>query len=171
MACLKILEYPDMRLCRVAKPVENLDGRINKLIEDMAETMYRAPGIGLAATQVDEDCRLLIYDSALGEKRGNYHVLINPLIVEQEGEQVTEEGCLSVVDYRANVRRAAHICVKALDRSGKPIEREYDNLLAVVVQHEIDHLDGILFLDRISKLKKSLYTKRLMKQIKKASDE
>jgi peptide deformylase len=155
----------------IAKPVENLNGRIQKLIVDMAETMYHAPGVGLAATQVGENCRVLIYGAGPREKRGSYHVLINPLIVQQEREQVTEEGCLSVVDYRANVRRAAHICVSALDRHGKPVEREYEDLLAVVIQHEMDHLDGILFLDRISKLKKSLYTKRLMKQLKKDPDE
>jgi len=171
MAYLNILEYPDKRLSMVAKPVEDLDGRIQKLIVDMAETMYRAPGIGLAATQVGEDCRVLIYDVGPRERRGIYHVLINPLIVQQEGEQVTEEACLSVVDYRANVRRAARICVKALDRHGRPVEREYEDLLAVVIQHEMDHLDGILFIDRISKLKKSLYTKRLMKRLKKDPNE
>jgi peptide deformylase len=171
MACLEILKYPDKRLIRVAYPIENVDGRIQKLILDMAETMYHAPGVGLAAPQVGEDCRILIHDVETKEKRGSYQVLINPLIVEREGEQVTEEGCLSVVDYRANVRRAARICVRAIDWHGKPVEREYENLLAIVVQHEIDHLDGILFIDRISKLKKSLYTKRLMKQLKKSADD
>jgi peptide deformylase len=171
MSCLEILHYPDKRLIRVADPIENVDGRVQKLILNMAETMFCAPGVGLAAPQVAEDSRILVHSARPKENPGKYHVLINPVIVEREGEQVTEEGCLSVVDYRASVRRASRILVRALDRHGNPLEREYEDLLAIVVQHEIDHLDGILFIDRISKLKRSLYIKKLMKQLKKGADD
>ncbi len=172
MAELDILTYPDKRLVCVAKNVEQIDGCLQKLIENMAETMYKAPGVGLAAPQVGEACRVIVYDVGPDrESRGQWEALINPVIVEREGEIVSEEGCLSVIDYRSDVKRAARVCVRGLDRHGKPVELECEDLLAIVMQHETDHLDGVLFIDHISRLKRELYVKRRMKQLRKANDE
>jgi len=172
MATLEILKFPDKKLLEKAEPVDDFDGRLQQLIDDMAETMYQAPGIGLAAPQVGEGRRLIVYDTSPDrENRGKFEALINPVIVECEGEIVSEEGCLSVVDYQADVKRYASVCVEALDRRGNSIQRECKELLAVVMQHEIDHLDGVLFIDRISKLKRGLYVKRRMKQLKNQSDD
>ncbi len=135
----------------------------------MAETMYAAPGVGLAATQVGFDGSLIVFDSKAEEKRGDYQVLVNPKIVESHGTIVSEdEGCLSVPDYRSNVRRARSVLVEGLDRDGNPVNIEAEGFLAIVLQHEIDHLLGKLFIDRISSLKRQLYKKRIMKQLKKS---
>ena len=161
MAKLAILEFPDPRLRKKATPVTDVDDKLRTLIDDMFETMYAAPGIGLAATQVNVHQRLLVADvSANGD---DPHALINPVIVEKDGVQVSEEGCLSVPGYYEEVERAEHIRVRYLNRDGEEVETEMTGLLAVCVQHEIDHLDGKLFVDYISEAKRSRIRKRLMK--------
>ena len=161
MAKLAILEFPDPRLRKKATPVTDVDDKLRTLIDDMFETMYAAPGIGLAATQVNVHQRLLVADvSANGD---DPHALINPVIVEKDGVQVSEEGCLSVPGYYEEVERAEHIRVRYLNRDGEEMETEMTGLLAVCVQHEIDHLDGKLFVDYISEAKRSRIRKRLMK--------
>ncbi len=159
----KILTYPDTILREPAEPVTNIDGKIQQLIDDMAATMYHAPGIGLASNQVGEPCRIIIFDTSPKDEPNDLVVVINPEIVEANGVVVDEEGCLSVIDYRADVKRAECITVKGLDREGNPITLKKDGLPAIVLQHEIDHLNGILFIDRISKLKRELYKRRLKK--------
>lgn len=167
MAILEIKTYPDKFLSRPTKPVENIDGNIQKLIEDMAATMYAAPGVGLAAIQVGHDKSLLVYDIAPQDEKRSLQVLINPKIVTSEGTIISEnEGCLSVPEYRTDVKRAARVLVEAVDREGKPIRFEAEGLLALVMQHEIDHLNGILFIDRISSLKRQMYKRRVKKELK-----
>ena len=161
MAILKILEFPDPRLRTRAKPVEVVDDALRQLIDDMFETMYDAPGIGLAATQVDVHRRLLVADVS-GDKNEPW-VLINPEILEKDGVEVSEEGCLSVPGYYEEVERAERVKVRYLDRDGKPVESEFDGLLAVCVQHEMDHLEGKLFVDYISEAKRQRIRKRLEK--------
>jgi peptide deformylase len=161
MAKLTILEFPDPRLRTKAQPVESVDNELRMLVDDMFETMYAAPGIGLAATQVNVHQRLLVADvSSNGDAP---HVLINPVILEKDGVQFSEEGCLSVPGYFEEVERAEHIKVRYLDRNGEEVEQEMEGLLAVCVQHEIDHLDGKLFVDYISEAKRSRIRKRLMR--------
>ena len=164
---LTIFRYPDSVLRAKAQTIENIDGNLQKLIDSMTETMYRAPGIGLAAPQVGESIRLLVYDVTPAEDSNKINVIINPEIVSSEGSVVYEEACLSVYDYSADVERAEKICIKALDREGNPLEIEAEGLHAVCLQHEIDHLNGILFIDHISTIKRSLYKKRLKKLLKK----
>jgi peptide deformylase len=159
----KILTYPDTVLREPAELVTNIDGKIQQLIDDMAATMYHAPGIGLASNQVGEPCRIIICDTSPKDEPNDLVVVINPEIVEANGVVVDEEGCLSVIEYRADVRRAECITVKGLDREGHPITLKKEGLPAIVLQHEIDHLNGILFIDRISKLKRELYKRRLKK--------
>ncbi len=161
MAKLKILEFPDTRLRKKAEPVDNVDDTLRQLIDDMFETMYDAPGIGLAATQVDVHRRLLVAD--VSSDKDEPWVLINPLILEQDGVEVTEEGCLSVPGYYEEVERAEHIRVRYLDRDGVEIESEFEGLLAVCVQHEMDHLEGKLFVDYLSEAKRQRIRKRLEK--------
>jgi peptide deformylase len=161
MTQLTILQFPDPRLRKVARPVETVDESVAQLADDMLETMYASRGIGLAATQVNRDIRLLVLD--LSEQRDEPQVFINPEIVEREGAQVCEEGCLSVPGEYAEVERAERICVSALDRDGEPFELDADGLLAVCIQHEIDHLDGKVFVDYLSPLKRRLIEKRLKK--------
>jgi peptide deformylase len=161
MAKLKILEFPDPRLRIKAKPVETVDDALRSLIDDMFETMYDAPGIGLAATQVDVHRRLLVAD--VSSEKNNPWVLINPVIVAKDGVEVTEEGCLSVPGYYEEVERAEQVRVRYLDRDGKEVESEFDGLLAVCVQHEMDHLDGKLFVDYLSEAKRQRIRKRLEK--------
>jgi peptide deformylase len=161
MAKLKILEFPDPRLRKKAKPVDNVDNALRQLIDDMFETMYDAPGIGLAATQVDVHRRLLVAD--VSSENTEPWVLINPVILEQDGVEVTEEGCLSVPGYYEEVERAEHIRVRYLDRDGTEVESEFDGLLAVCVQHEMDHLEGKLFVDYLSEAKRQRIRKRLEK--------
>ena len=141
MALREILHYPDPRLRTVAKPVEVFDDSIRTLVKDMAETMYAAPGIGLAATQIDVHQRVIVID--ITPDKSDLKVLINPQLADLQGETVMEEGCLSVPGVYDNVQRAERIRVKAMDENGKPFEMEADDLLAVCIQHEIDHLDGI----------------------------
>ena len=161
MAKLAILEFPDPRLRKTATPVIAVDDALRSLIDDMLETMYAAPGIGLAASQVDVHKRLLVADvSANGDEP---HALINPVILEKDGIQVSEEGCLSVPGYYEEVERAEHIRVRYQDRNGEEVETEMEGLLAVCVQHEIDHLDGKLFVDYISEAKRSRIRKRLLR--------
>jgi len=161
MAKLTILEFPDPRLRTKATPVESVDDELNTLIDDMFETMYDAPGIGLAATQVDVHKRLLIADVSMDNSAPQ--ALINPVIIEKDGVVVTEEGCLSVPGYYEEVERAEHIRVQFLDRKGKEAEMEAEGLLAVCIQHEIDHLDGKLFVDYLSEVKRQRIRKRLVK--------
>ncbi|MFW5927076.1 MAG: peptide deformylase [Wenzhouxiangella sp.] len=162
MSRLQILEYPDPRLRKVAKPVSEVTDTERQLAADMLETMYAANGIGLAATQVDEALRLLVLD--ISEKRDQPRVFINPEIVERSGSQSCEEGCLSVPGIYAEVERAEKIRVRALDTDGSPFELDAEGLLAVCIQHEIDHLDGKVFVDYLSPLKRRMLEKRLRKQ-------
>ncbi len=161
MAKLTILEFPDPRLRTRAIPVETVDDELNTLIDDMFETMYAAPGIGLAATQVDVHKRLLVVDVSSDNSEPN--ALINPEIIELDGEIMTEEGCLSVPGYYEEVKRAEHIRVRFLDRKGEETELEAEGLLAVCIQHEIDHLNGKLFVDYISEAKRQRIRKRLLR--------
>lgn len=162
MAIRKILHYPDPRLRRKALPVDTVDDEIRTLIDDMAETMYQAPGMGLAAPQIDVSKRILVID--ISEARNDLRVLVNPELLTQEGEQTMEEGCLSVPGVYEEVTRAEKVTVRALGRDGKPFELEADGLLATCVQHEIDHLDGKLFVDYLSRLKQQRVRKKLAKQ-------
>jgi peptide deformylase len=162
MAKLKILEFPDPRLRTKAAPVEVVDDALRTLIGDMFETMYGAPGIGLAATQVDVHKRLLVAD--VSSDKSEPHVLINPEITEKDGVTVTDEGCLSVPGYYESVERAEHIRVKFLDRNGDAVEMEAQGLLAVCIQHEMDHLDGKLFVDYLSEAKRQRIRKKLEKE-------
>ncbi|HEX5056491.1 MAG TPA: peptide deformylase [Gammaproteobacteria bacterium] len=161
MAILEILHFPDERLRRVCSPVEVFDDTLQTLIDDMFETMYAAPGIGLAAIQVNVHKRVLVAD--ISEDRSGAICLINPEILSTEGEEEMDEGCLSVPGFYETVRRAERIRVKALDRKGSPVELETGDLLAVCIQHEIDHLNGKLFVDYISPLKRGRIRKKLEK--------
>ncbi len=162
MAILEVLRFPDSRLRNQAEPVELFDAALAQLVDDMFDTMYEAPGIGLAATQVNVAKQVVVID--LSEDRSNPLCLINPEILEQEGEERTEEGCLSVPGIYEMVKRAAKIKLKALDREGKPFELEADGLLAVCIQHELDHLEGKLFVDYLSGLKRRRIRNKLEKE-------
>ena len=162
MAKLTILEFPDPRLRKKAVPIAAVDDALRTLIDDMFETMYDAPGIGLAATQVDVHRRLLVAD--VSSDKTDPHVFINPEILEKDGVTVTEEGCLSVPGYYEEVERAEHIKVRYLDRDGADRVEEFVGLLAVCVQHEIDHLDGKLFVDYLSEAKRQRIRKKLEKE-------
>lgn len=162
MALRTILHYPDPRLRQVARPVTSVDAEIRQLVDDMAETMYAAPGIGLAAVQIHVLKRVVVID--VSETRDRLQVFINPQIIERDGKQVFEEGCLSVPGVFDEVERSRHVRVRALDRDGKPFELEAEGLLATCIQHEIDHLDGKVFVDYLSRLKQSRIRKRLEKQ-------
>jgi peptide deformylase len=162
MAKLKILEFPDPRLRTKASPVDVVDDELRALIGDMFETMYDAPGIGLAATQVDVHKRLLVAD--VSPDKSEPHVLINPEIIEKDGVTATDEGCLSVPGYYEEVERAEHIRVRFLDRNGEEQEMEAEGLLAVCIQHEMDHLEGKLFVDYLSETKRQRIRKKLEKE-------
>jgi peptide deformylase len=164
MTRLTILEFPDPRLRTRATPVAAVDAPLRELIDDMLETMYAANGIGLAATQVNVHRRVLVTD--VSEGRNDPRVFINPEILSRDGTEVSQEGCLSVPGYFDEVERAERIRVRALDRDGKPVEQDLDGLLAVCVQHEVDHLDGRLFVDYLSELKRQRVRKRLEKERK-----
>ena len=166
MAKLEILEMPDPRLRTVAKPVEIFDEKLAKLIDDMIETMYDASGIGLAATQVNVHRRLLVLD--VSEAQDTPREYVNPEIVGAEGEETCEEGCLSVPGIYANVKRAEKVRVAAFDRHGEPFEETLDGMHAVCLQHEIDHLEGRLFVDYLSPLKRRMVLKKLEKARKQA---
>ena len=162
MALLPILCFPDPRLHTVAKPVGAIDARIKQLVADMAETMYAARGIGLAATQVDQHVRVILIDTT--EEQTGLMTLINPEIIERDGEQVYEEGCLSVPGIYDNVTRAENITVRALGLDGKPFELSADSVLSVCIQHEMDHLMGIVFVEHLSRLKQTRIQAKLAKQ-------
>jgi peptide deformylase len=162
MALLPILHYPDPRLHKIASPVAVVDDRIRQLIKDMAETMYAAPGIGLAATQVDVHERVLIID--ISDARDQLQAFINPRIIEQSGDAETEEGCLSVPGIYDKVRRAARVKIEALNTQGEKFTLEADGLLGVCLQHEIDHLDGKVFVEYLSRLKQQRIAAKLKKQ-------
>ena len=164
MSLLTILHFPDERLRTVAKPIERVDDKLRKFIDDMFETMYEAPGIGLAATQVNFHQRLIVID--VSEEKNQPLVFINPDILEKEGVEEMDEGCLSVPGIYEKVQRADKVKVRALDRNGEPFELEADGLLAVCIQHEIDHLDGKLFVDYLSSLKRQRIKKKLEKQLR-----
>ncbi len=166
MARLHILEFPDPRLRIRAQPVDTFDAALKKLAEDMLETMYAAPGIGLAATQVDVHRRLLVLD--VSEQHDSPLVLVNPRLLKASGREVCQEGCLSFPGIFADVERADKIRVAAQDVSGKPFEMDADGLTAVCIQHEMDHLVGKVFVDYLSPLKRSLLLRRLEKQRRKA---
>lgn len=166
MAVLEILKYPDAALKRPSLPVQNIDGTTAQLVNDMLETMYAAPGVGLAAPQVGALQRIVVLDVDHDNPGTRVYKLINPVITRAEGEVVWEEGCLSVVDFTAEVRRSAQIEVIAFDENQKEVKIEAEELLAVALQHEIDHLDGKLFIDRISRLKRELYTRRRKKMLR-----
>ena len=161
MAVLKIIEYPDPRLRIKALPVPAVTDEIRQLAADMLETMYAAPGVGLAATQVDQHIRLIVLD--VSETRDQPHVLINPEILSREGVATGDEGCLSVPGVTEGVDRAARVRVRALDTQGKSIEFDAEGLLAVCIQHELDHLVGKLFVDYLSELKRQRLKKRVAK--------
>ena len=161
MAILNILEFPDPRLRKKAVPVVDVDDDLRKLIDDMLETMYAAPGIGLAATQVDVHKRLLVSD--ISPEKNDPYVMINPEILEMDGAAVTEEGCLSVPGYFEEVERAEYIRVRYLDRDGNQVEEDAEGLQAVCIQHEVDHLNGKLFVDYLSEAKRQRIRKKLMK--------
>jgi len=164
MSLLTILEYPDKRLRTVASPVQSVDAALSVLIDDMFETMYEAPGIGLAATQVNVHQQLLVLD--ISEDKSQPLVFINPKVVAHDGSQVYQEGCLSLPNVFADVKRWNAITVEALDRHGKPFRLEAEGLLAVCIQHEMDHLVGKVFVDHLSPLKRALAEKKLAKQRK-----
>ena len=172
MALLKIVTYPTKSLSQPSEKIEEIDGEIKALIKDMGETMFAESGVGLAAPQVGINKRLFVYDSHAADpdydgEAQEITALINPEIIEKRGSFISEnEGCLSVIDYRADVKRAESVTVRAQNIDGKKLEFDADGLLAVIMQHEIDHLDGVLFIDRISSLKRSMYKKRLMKKLK-----
>jgi peptide deformylase len=162
MTKLTILEFPDPRLRKKAAPVPEVDDALRALIDDMFETMYAAPGIGLAATQVDVHKRLLVAD--VSSDKTDPYVLINPTILEKDGKAFSEEGCLSVPGYYEEVERAEHIRVSFLNRDGDEVEMEAEGLLAVCIQHEMDHLEGKLFVDYLSEAKRQRIRKRLEKE-------
>lgn len=194
MAILNILTYPEKSLLEPSEKVENIDEEIKKLVEDMGETMFDAPGIGLAAPQVGVNKRIIVYDVHAGdtepcgtessnsnddgiddagreedmpEPKKEFKALINPEIIDASGSIISkDEGCLSVLDYTADVKRYERVIVRALDIDGKEIEFEKTGIPAVIMQHEIDHLDGILYIDRISSLKRAMYKKKIAKKLK-----
>ncbi len=169
MALLEILEFPDERLRKKAKPVEVVDASIQRLVDDMLETMYAAPGVGLAATQVNVQKRVVVID--VSEAKDQPLCLINPQILARSGMEEREEGCLSVPGIFEKIRRADQVKVQALDLGGRPIELQAEGLLAVCIQHEIDHLDGKLFVDYLSPLKRQRIRKKLIKATRQAKEK
>lgn len=167
MTILEIITYPDPRLSKPSELVESVDDEVQKLIEDMAETMFDAPGSGLAAIQVGVNKRILVVNTSKEDEEKSWYALINPEIVKKEGSYLSEdEGCLSVPELRANVKRSSKVTVEAQDRQGEPFTMEVDGFHAVILQHEIDHLNGILFIDHLSALKRNLYKKKVKKLLK-----
>lgn len=167
MALREVLKFPDPRLKNVSKPIDQVDDALRELARDMIDVMYDEPGIGLAAPQVGQAVRMFVIDTEWSDDgvERNPMVMVNPRIVERSGRISWEEGCLSVPDYSASVERDARIVLEAMDLEGNTIKEEAEGLRAVCIQHEIDHLDGILFIDRISRLKRSLYVKKRKKQL------
>jgi peptide deformylase len=167
MAILNILKYPDPKLHTIAKPVENVDDEVRKLVDNMAETMYQAPGIGLAATQVDVHQQIIVID--ISEDRNDLKVFINPRLVQADGIAEHEEGCLSVPGVFDNVTRAEKITVEALDRDGKTFQMNAEGLLGVCIQHEMDHLQGKVFVEYLSQLKQTRIRTKMKKAQRKAA--
>jgi peptide deformylase len=166
MALRKILTYPSSELKQLATDVREIDGRVHDLARDMVETMYAAPGVGLAAPQVGVPQRVIVLDIDPENRGKQLFQLVNPVIAERDGSIIWEEGCLSVVDYVAEVRRSARVLVKAWTVDQKEVAIEGEGLLAVALQHELDHLDGKLFIDRLSALKRDLYKRRVKKMLR-----
>jgi peptide deformylase len=171
MALLEIRTYPDEVLRKKAEPVEKVTAEIRELAQNMAQTMYAAPGIGLAAPQIGESVRMIVIDILGGEEGGELHTLLNPEIVESTGESIGEEGCLSVPDVREEITRAQYVTVKAHDLDGNTVTLRAEDMLAVCLQHEIDHLNGVLFIDHLSRLKQTLLKKKLKKAAKEAASD
>jgi peptide deformylase len=173
MALRPVLQFPDRRLKQASQPVERVTEEIRELARDMLEVMYDEPGIGLAAPQLGAPVRLVVVDVHWNEEGAerNPRVLVNPVIVEASGKITWNEGCLSVPDFQADVERAERVLLRATDLDGNPLEIEASGLEAVCFQHEIDHLDGILFIDRISRLKRSMYVRRREKQLRQEREE
>ncbi|HTY57139.1 MAG TPA: peptide deformylase [Candidatus Binataceae bacterium] len=166
MALLRIRKFPDPVLKEDAKPVANIDGKLNTFVESMVQTMYAAPGVGLAAPQVGESSRIIVLDVDHEHPGKHLLKLVNPEIIKSEGSIVWEEACLSVIDYTADVKRAAKVQVRAYTMDQQQITIDAEDLLAVAFQHEIDHLDGRLFIDRVSRIKRELYRRKLQKLIR-----
>jgi peptide deformylase len=162
----KILKYPDPILSQKAAEIEEITPEVKQLAQDMAETMYEKRGIGLAAPQVGECCRLIAVDVSGPDERNDLKFLVNPVVVHKEGEVFEEEGCLSVAQFRSKVKRAEKVVVKAKDLDGNEVEVPADGILAICLQHEIDHLDGVLFIDKVSRLKRALYDGKVKKWLK-----
>ncbi len=171
MALLDICTYPDPILRRKAERVDKIDAEIRKLIDDMAETMYEAPGIGLAANQVGKLHRVLVIDLQKPDYEHGLIVLVNPALVTAEGEVTYEEGCLSVPDYYHKVKRCERVTVRGLDQHGRCVDIEADGLLAIALQHEMDHLDGKLFIDRMGLVARDLFKRRWKKKLKEEAAE
>ncbi|MBA3011102.1 MAG: peptide deformylase [Proteobacteria bacterium] len=177
MAIRNILKYPEKSLSQPSVTVDVIDDEIKQLIQDMGETMFDDAGVGLAAPQVGINQRILVYDAHATDPEAREDIkeiiaLINPEIIATQGSFISEdEGCLSVVEYRANVKRYEKVTVKALDMDGKQIQFEAEGILSVIMQHEIDHLDGVLFIDRISPLKRAMYKKKRLKELKKENED
>jgi peptide deformylase len=164
MAVLRITKYPEEVLKQKTKPVSDFDSELQKLIDDMIETMYAAPGVGLAANQVGVSKQVTVIDISSREEKSSLIVLVNPEIVHMEGETSAEEGCLSIPEYTTIVKRAERVKVRYLDRKGDPVEIEADGLLARALQHEIDHLNGFLLIDRIGRIKREFFRKRYARE-------
>jgi peptide deformylase len=173
MALREVLKFPDKRLREVSTPIEKITDEIRELANDMAKVMYDEPGIGLAAPQVGQTIRLIVVDTewTAEDAERNPLVLVNPQIVEHSGQITWTEGCLSVPDFEADVSRASHVKLRASNLEGEDLEIDASELQAVCFQHEIDHLDGVLFIDRISRLKRNLYTQRRKKQMRRELEE
>jgi peptide deformylase len=173
MALREVLKFPDKRLREVSTPIEKITDEIRELASDMAEVMYDEPGIGLAAPQVGQTVRLIVVDTEWTTEGGEQNplMLVNPEIVERSGQITWTEGCLSVPDFEADVSRASHVVLRAANLEGEDLEIDASELQAVCFQHEIDHLDGILFIDRISRLKRNLYTQRRKKLLRRELEE
>jgi len=166
LAVLSIRTYPDPILREKAKPVTRIDGPIRKLIDDMVDTLYSVPGLGLAAPQVGHSLQIFVYDLSIHEGKHPLVVLINPEILEASGDETDDEGCLSVPEYRERLRRPSRVKLRGLDREGKEIELVGEGLLARLFQHEVDHLNGLLLLDRLSPLKRDIFLRRFRKRMR-----
>src|SRR5262245_15264546 len=168
-----VLQFPDKRLRRVSRPIETITDELRQLAQDMCEVMYDEPGIGLAAPQVGEDVRLIVVDTGWKDEDAekNPLILVNPELSEHDGKIVWNEGCLSVPDFEAEVERSERVLLRALDLDSKPVEIRAEGLQAVCFQHEVDHLNGVLFIDRISRLKRSRYVLKRKKQLKREAEE
>ena len=171
MAVMEIKKYPERILKEKAAPVENIDAGLHQLIDDMIETMHDAGGIGLAANQVGITKKLCVLDLARKEDKMPLIVLVNPVITEKEGSVDAEEGCLSIPGYMTSIKRAEKVLVKGINREGKDIELEAEGLMARVLQHEIDHLEGFLFIDRMSPIRREFFKRRYKKLLKEKSNK